>query len=562
MPSEILPILLVEDNPEHVDFLRQLLATPELSHFHLEAVGSLAGALDWLKTGSIELILLDLTLPDSDGIETFLRVFEAAPQTALVVLSGINDVQLAIETVQLGAQDYLVKGRVDNQLLQRAMLYAIERKRAQADLQHERDALEDRVHERTAALSLANAKLQTEIAERRKAEAAALESNRQLSAALGHLQATQQEIIQRERMHALGRMANGIAHDFNNALAPILGFSELLLLKPDTLTDPKKVRNYVGMIHSAAKDSAKVVSRLREFYRYRDEAEVFTPVVLNDVVLQAISLTQPRWKDQALAAGVHIDIRTEMGDVPTVPGNEAELRELLVDLIFNAIDAIPKRGTITIRTAVQGRWLVMTVADDGIGMSEEVKARCLEPFFSTKEDQGTGLGLGAVYGIARRHGGEIDIQSEAGRGTTVAVSLPLEKSVRTPEPAKAPAPASASLRILVVEDEPLVREVLGVYLAEDNHTVTTAENGREGLEKFRAGTFDLVMTDRSMPEMNGDALAAEIKKLQPAQPVLLLTGFGDIMAGSGEMPAGVDLVVSKPFTLTTLRSAIAKLTAQ
>ncbi len=562
MPSEILPILLVEDNPEHVDFLRQLLATPELSHFHLEAVGSLAEALDWLKTGSIELILLDLTLPDSDGIETFIRVFEAAPQTALVVLSGINDVQLAIETVQLGAQDYLVKGRVDNQLLLRAMLYAIERKRVQTELQCERDALEDRVHERTAALSLANAKLQNEIAERRKAEATALESNRQLSAALGHLQATQQEIIQRERMHALGRMANGIAHDFNNALAPILGFSELLLLKPDTLTDPKKVRNYVEMIHSAAKDSAKVVSRLREFYRYRDEAEVFTPVVLNDVVLQAISLTQPRWKDQSLAAGVHIDIRTEMGDVPTVPGNEAELRELLVDLIFNAIDAIPKRGTITIRTEVQGRWLVTTIADDGIGMSDEIKARCLEPFFSTKEDQGTGLGLGAVYGIARRHGGEIDIQSEQGRGTTVAVSLPLEKSVRAAEPAKPAAPANASLRILVVEDEPLVREVLGVYLAEDNHTVTTAENGREGLEKFRAGTFDLVMTDRSMPEMNGDDLAAEIKKLKPAQPVLLLTGFGDIMSGAGEKPTGVDLVVSKPFTLTTLRSAIAKITAK
>ncbi len=562
MPSEILPVLLVEDNPEHVAFLRQLLATPELSHFHLETVASLAAALDWLKTGSIELILLDLTLPDSDGIETFIRVFEAAPQTALVVLSGINDVQLAIETVQLGAQDYLVKGRVDNHTLLRAMHYAIERKRVQSELQRAHDALEDRVRERTAALIQTNAKLQAEIAERRKAEDTALESNRQLSAALSQLQATQQEIIQRERMHALGRMANGIAHDFNNALAPILGFSELLLLKPDSLTDPKKVRNYVEMIHNAAKDSAKVVSRLREFYRYRDESEVFTPVVINDVVLQAISLTQPRWKDQALAAGVNIDIRTDMGDVPTVPGNEAELRELLVDLIFNSIDAIPKRGTITIRTEVQGRWLVLTVADDGIGMSEEIKARCLEPFFSTKEDQGTGLGLGAVYGIARRHGGEIDIQSEQGRGTTVAVSLPLEKSAKTAEPAK-PAPAAGvSLRILVVEDEPLVREVLGVYLAEDNHNVTTAENGREGLEKFRAGEFDLVMTDRSMPEMNGDALAAEIKKLRPAQPVLLLTGFGDIMSGAGEKPAGVDLVVSKPFTLTTLRSAIAKVTAK
>lgn len=562
MPSEILPILLVEDNPEHVELLRQLLATPELSHFHLETVGSLADALDWLRTGSIELILLDLTLPDSDGLETFIRVFEAAPQTALVVLSGINDVGLALETVQLGAQDYLVKGRVDNHLLLRAMHYAIERKRAQVELQRAHDALEDRVRERTAALIQTNAKLQAEIAERRKAEDTAMESNRQLSAALGQLRATQQEIIQRERMHALGRMANGIAHDFNNSLAPILGFSELLLLKPETLTEPKKVRNYVEMIHSAAKDSARVVSRLREFYRYRDESEVFTPVVLNDVVLQAISLTQPRWKDQALAAGVNIDIRTEMGDVPTVPGNEAELRELLVDLIFNAIDAIPKRGTITIRTAVQGRWLVLTVADDGIGMSEEIKARCLEPFFSTKEDQGTGLGLGAVYGIARRHEGEIDIQSEPGRGTTVAVSLPLERSARAAEPPKPVPPATASLRILVVEDEPLVREVLGVYLAEDNHRVTTAENGRDGLEKFRAGEFDLVMTDRSMPEMNGDALAAEIKKLRPAQPVLLLTGFGDIMAGAGEKPTGVDLVVSKPFTLTTLRSAIAKITAK
>ena len=562
MPSEILPILLVEDNPEHVEFLRRLIATPEFSHFHLETVGSLAEAVEWLKTGSIEIILLDLSLPDSDGLETFIRVTEAAPGTALVVLSGINDVSLAIETVQLGAQDYLVKGRVDNHLLLRAMHYAIERKRAQAELQRAHDALEDRVRERTAALSQTNAKLQAEIAERRKAEATALESNRQLSAALGQLRATQQEIIQRERMHALGRMANGIAHDFNNALAPILGFSELLLLKPETVADPKKVRTYVEMIHNSAKDSARVVSRLREFYRYRDEAEIFTPVVINDVVLQAISLTQPRWKDQALAAGVHIDIRTEMGDVPTVPGNDADLRELLVDLIFNAIDAIPKRGTITIRTEVQGRWLVLTVADDGIGMSEEIKARCLEPFFSTKEDQGTGLGLGAVYGIARRHDGEIDIQSEAGRGTSVAVSLPLEKRARAAEPAKPTPAATPTLRILVVEDEPLVREVLGVYLAEDAHHVTTAENGREGLEKFRAGEFDLVMTDRAMPEMNGDALAAEIKKLRPAQPVLLLTGFGDIMAGAGELPPGVDLVVSKPFTLTTLRSAIAKITAK
>jgi len=562
MPSETVPILLVEDNSEHVELIRQLLATPELSHFELTVAGSLGEALELLKAGKIELILLDLTLPDSEGMETFIRIAEAAPQTALVILSGTNDVELAIETVQLGAQDYLVKGRVDNHLLMRAMHYAIERKRVQTELQRGRDDLDYRVRERTAALVQANGKLQQEIADRCRAEEALLESNRQLSAALGQLRATQQEIIQRERMHALGRMANGIAHDFNNALAPILGFSELLLLKPETLNDEKKARDYVGMIHTAAKDSAKVVNRLREFYRYRDDSEVFTPVVINDVVLQAISLTQPRWKGQALAAGSHIDMRTEMGDVPTLPGNEDELREVVVNLIFNAIDAIPKRGTITVRTAVHGRWLVLTVIDDGIGMSDEIKARCLEPFFSSKEDQGSGLGLGSVYGIVRRHGGEIEIQSELGRGTSVAVSLPLDKPAEMAEAPKPIQPVSPSLCILVVEDEPLVREVLSVYLAEDRHTIVTAENGRAGLEEFLAREFDLVMTDRSMPEMNGDALAVEIKKIKPSQPILLLTGFGDLMNGAGEKPDGVDLVVSKPFTLATLRSAIAKLTGK
>jgi len=562
MPTSAVNVLLIEDNEDHVQFLRQLLATSELTTFELHTAGDVAQGVARLKDGGIELILLDLTLPDSDGLETFIRVLEAAPDLPLIVLSGINDVALAVETVQLGAQDYLVKGHVDNHLLVRSMQYAIERKRTQIQLRRINDNLEVRVRERTAALLQSNSKLQEEIAERRRAEEATLESNRQLSAALGQLQATQREIIQRERMHALGRMANGIAHDFNNALAPILGFSELLLMKPETLLDSKKVRNYVEMIHTAAQESAKVVSRLREFYRYRDDAEVFTPVVINDLVLQVISLTQPRWKDQALAAGINIDFRTEMANVPTVPGNESELRELLVNLVFNAIDAIPKRGTITIRTEMQGRWAVVTVTDDGLGMSEEVKARCMEPFFTTKDDQGTGLGLGSVHGIVRRHEGEIDIQSEAGRGTSVAVSLPLDKPEKAPEAPK-PAPAGReTLRILVVEDEPLVREVLAVYLAEDHHEVEVAENGREGLEKYRAGSFDLVMTDRAMPEMNGDQLAIEIKKLRPEQPILLLTGFGDLMTGAGEQPPGVDLVVSKPFTLTTLRSAIARVTTR
>jgi CheY-like chemotaxis protein len=311
------------------------------------------------------------------------------------------------------------------------------------------------------------------------------------------------------------------------------------------------------MIHSAAKSSARVVSRLREFYRYREPGEVLTPVAVNEVVRHALALTQPRWKDQALAEGVQIEIRTELAEVPVIAANEGEIREILVSLIFNAADALRERGTITLRTEVRQERLVITVTDDGVGMTEEVRAHCLEPFFSTKADHGSGLGLGSVYGVVRRHQGEVEIASAPGAGTTVTISFPLAQgsapTAETPEP-----DASRTLRILVVEDEELVREVLEVYLTEDHHTVTTAVNGRDGLEKFRAGKFDLVMTDRSMPEMNGDAFAAALKKLRPHQPVLLLTGFGDLMNGAGERPPGVDLVVTKPFTLTSLRAAIAE----
>jgi CheY-like chemotaxis protein len=379
------------------------------------------------------------------------------------------------------------------------------------------------------------------------------------------MQATQREIIQRERMNALGRMANGIAHDFNNGLAPIVGFSELLLNKPDLLSEPEKVRTYLQMIHAAAQSTSQVASRLREFYCHQDDTESFAPVSINDLVQEVISLTRPRWKDQAMGAGIQIDVRTELGDVPPLPANESELREMLVNVVFNAVEAIPKRGTITIRTETRGNRVLLTVSDDGVGMTDEVKARCMEPFFTVKREQNAGFGLGMAYGVVLRHEGEIDIKSELGRGSDVIISLPLERAIREPRAVEAPKTEPASpgkLRILVVEDEPLVRELLGVYLKEEQHEYVTAVNGRDGLEKFRAGVFDIVMTDRAMPEMNGDALAAEIKRVKPSQPVILLTGFGDLMASSGEKPTGVDLVVGKPFTLGTLRNAIAKVIEQ
>ena len=242
---------------------------------------------------------------------------------------------------------------MDDRLLVRSMRYAIERKKAQFELKRARDDLEKRVADRTAEL----ARRQREAAKRDFREETgrerALESNRQLADALEKLRETQEHVIQRERLHALGRMASGIAHDFNNALAPILGFSELLLRRPEALRDEERARGYVEMIHTAAEDSAKIVARLREFYRYREENDVFTPVSLNDLIQQVISLTQPRWKDQAQANGVNVTIKTELQNIPTISGNEAELREMLFNVVFNAIDAIPEKGTITFRTSMR-----------------------------------------------------------------------------------------------------------------------------------------------------------------------------------------------------------------
>jgi signal transduction histidine kinase len=559
MQAQAVEVLLIEDNREHVELLVQLLAAvPGAVSFRVHPCGTVSDGLSWLRHHTAQLVLLDLSLPDSDGIETFIRVVEAAPDLPVVVMSGINDVALAVETVQLGAQDYLVKGHVDDHLLVRSLQYALERKRVQLQLKRANDDLERRVQERTAALQTANARLQKEIAERKRFEESTLETNRRLSDALEQLRATQEQMVRRERMHALGRMASGIAHDFNNTLAPIVGFSELLLLKPEIGEDAPRLRAYLEMIHHAAKDAARVVSRLREFYRQRDSAEALTPIILNDLIHQVVLFTQPRWKDQALAAGVTIEMQLELGNIPTVVGNEAELREALINLIFNAVDAIAKRGRIMIRTEAVGPWVIITLSDNGVGMTEEVRARCMEPFFTTKGDQGTGLGLGSVYGTVERHDGEIDIQSQPGRGTSVIISLPLDREAPMPAPGRLPAQVSRPLRVLVVDDEPLVREVLTVYLAEDEHEVTLATNGREGLARYREGEFDIVLTDRAMPEMSGDDLAAEIKALNPQQRILLLTGFGDLMDGEDERPPGIDFIVAKPFTLNALREAIAR----
>ena len=334
------------------------------------------------------------------------------------------------------------------------------------------------------------------------------ESNKRLEETLAELRSTQEQMIQQERLKALGTMASGIAHDFNNALGPIVGYSDILLAHPQTLDDKEKTKEYLRTMNTSAKDAAAVVDRLRDFYRYREDNEFLQLVDLNDIVREAISLSQPRWKVMTQAEGKEIDLQAELAhDLPAIQGNESDLRSVLTNLIFNAVDAMPLGGVLMISTNQVGDWVQIEVSDTGTGMTEEVKKQALEPFFTTKAEGGTGLGLAMmVSGIVKRFGGLLNIESELDKGSKFTVSLPLPSGIEATAEQKEDEKISRSLHVLVAEDAPDMGSLLSDYLVRDGHTVQLATDGRAALMKFQEEVFDLVITDRGMPRLSGDQL--------------------------------------------------------
>jgi two-component system NtrC family sensor kinase len=401
--------------------------------------------------------------------------------------------------------------------------------------------------------------IKQDITARKAAEEELSRSHRQLVETLAELRRAQDQAIQQASLRAMGQMAAGIAHDFNNALAPINGFSELLLNHPENLADTKKVGEYLQIINVAGNDAAGVVRRLREFGRQRETGETTTALDLPGLVRQTIEMTQPRWKNEVRAAGLTIHIATDLRKVPPIVGEEYALRELLTNLIFNAVDAMPAGGTITLGTARDGEFVCLWIRDTGIGMTAAVREHCFEPFFTTKGDKGTGLGLAMVYGIVKRHEGKIEIETELGRGTTFTIRLPVQRE--QPEsfvPSGVPVALTRKLHVLVVDDEPLVRDITEAFLISDGHTVETAKDGVMGLERFRAGRFDAVITDKAMPGINGEQLAVAISALAPGMPVILMSGFGDLMKTKVEKPPHIREILSKPFTLPMMRATLAR----
>jgi signal transduction histidine kinase/CheY-like chemotaxis protein len=471
--------------------------------------------------------------------------------SGLAVVEGDLPQTVLTRAQAVGARLYSARGRTvisgDRPRGRLVVLRDVtEERRAAERMRAMNDQLEQQIEERTA-------QLRHQLGVSEEAEARLSESNTQLEQALHDLETAQRQLVQEERLRVLGQMTSGIAHEFNNALSPISGFSELLLLRPELRSDPEKAEHYLRSINTAARDAARIIGRLREFSKGTGDLGALEPVDLNGLLDETVSLTRPRWQAQSQAGGTEIHLITALGGDPVVRADATALREVFTNLIFNASDAMPDGGELRVESEVNDATAVVRVRDGGTGMSPETLAHCFDPFYSTKGDKGTGLGLALVASMVERHGGTIEADSTLGRGTTFTVRLPLvtERSSTGTTPSRAA--SGASLRVMVVDDETPVREVMSVVLKEEGHLVWPAASGREALDLLRNGHFDVLVTNLAMDGLRGDALAAQAKDLYPDLTVVLVSGFLDPEIDLN----GVDTVLAKPVSASALRDAIA-----
>ncbi|MGH9872465.1 MAG: hybrid sensor histidine kinase/response regulator [Pyrinomonadaceae bacterium] len=380
-------------------------------------------------------------------------------------------------------------------------------------------------------------------------------------AELSHYIAEQERIreqfSQMEKLSALGELASGVAHDFNNTLAGILGRAQLIL----RTDDPEKIERGLNIIIKTAEDGAKTVKRIQDFARQRRDHD-FELVTIDSILFDVSEITRPRWKDRAEASNVQITLDLQIRSKAKVMGDESELREVLVNMVFNAVDAMPNGGSLTLAAEDVEDSVVISVGDTGTGMPPEVKSRIFDPFFTTKGKAGMGLGLAVSFGIIRRHEGSVEVESEVGAGTKFKISLPkaavseeqavLDALVKTSwSQTTNPTPAHSfdgpQPQILVVDDEQAVRELLRDLLESEGFRVYLAPGGREALNLFTAQRFDGIFTDVGMPGMSGWELSQAIRLRNETIPIAVITGWGEAVGSDEQKEARVNWVVTKPF---------------
>jgi len=485
-----------------------------------------AEALRLVEQHKPPLVLLDVQLPDISGFEVCAFIKKKWPQVMVLQTSAtFTESEDRISGLNAGADSYLVQPAEPLELA--AAINALLRVRRSEDALRSLNAtLDQQVQARTTELEEANRQLRQEVAHRQKAES---------------------ELLQAQKMEAVGQLTGGLAHDFNNLLTAVVGNLDLIRARA---TDPR-IGRLAENAFKAAERGSKLTAQLLAFSRTQKLAT--EPVDLNRLILDASELL-----NQSL--GASITIKTDLDAcAPFVIADYNQLEVSLLNLAINARDAMPDGGTLTITTACDAadqRRVKLSVTDTGTGMSPDVIARAFDPFFTTKPPgKGTGLGLSQVYGLVRQMGGDVDIKSEVGRGTSVELSLRRAiAGVETSAEDQAAAESGHAERILVVDDDHDVRSLMTSFLSEIGYVVHEADHGNAALAMQSTVNPQLMIIDFSMPGTNGAEVVKAARTVQPSLPVLFVSGYADSAALEAAM--GTAPFLRKPFRPAELASAV------
>jgi signal transduction histidine kinase len=593
-------ILIAEDSATQAQRLQHIL---EQHGYRVTATANGQLALQAARRNKPALIISDVIMPEMTGYDLCgqVKADAALSDVPVILVTTLSDPQDVIRGLECRADNFILKPYDAEQLLRRIQFVLVnnQMRRSEQPGMGLEIVFGGQKHFITAdRLQILNLLLSTyEAAMQRNAELSSTRDTlrqtnsqlqrltheleervrmrtRELELSNEALRQAQQALIQQERLRALGQMASGIAHDINNAISPIALYTESMLERETNLSP--EGRDRLVTIQRAIDDVAQTVARMREFYRPREAELKLADVDLNRLVQQIVELTRARWSDQPQQRGIMIELKfAPAPDLLDVSGADNEIRDALTNLIFNAVDAMPNGGVLEVRTSMADiaapgttptRQVLLEVTDTGIGMDEETRRRCLEPFFTTKGERGTGLGLAMVYGMAQRHGCTLEIDSKPGEGTTIRLVFPVSAVASSPT-ARVPVlqvPAR-SLRILVVDDDPVLNESLRNTLQEDGHHVIVAGGGQEGIDVFRSARqtpepFDIVITDLGMPYVDGRQVVHSVRATSPDTPTIMLTGWGQRLLADNESTPQADRVLSKPPRLRELRAALAELT--
>lgn len=372
-----------------------------------------------------------------------------------------------------------------------------------------------------------------------------------LEKAYQELASTQEQLIMTEKLRALGEMAGGVAHDFNNMLGTILGRTQLLL----RIVKDEQLREHLRQIETVTLAGAKTVQRMQNFTRVSSGSD-YKMIDLVRVIQDAIDMTRPRWKDECQKIGIEINLQFEHENRLPIMGNPPELVEAFSNLILNSIDALPKGGTINITAFMRETNAYVKIEDNGIGMDDATLKRIFFPFFTTKGKQGTGMGLSVVYGVISRHKGEIDVSSKVGVGTAVSITLPLALGTAAEERQPLAPKEIHKARILLIDDDDNIREVISDMLEYLGHKVMSVPNGDKGIEMFGQQEFDLVITDLGMPGLSGWDVVRICKNSRPDVPVVMISGWGNQINEETAARSQLDGILAKPFEMSKIKTML------